>query len=777
MLIFSNAGCESSVHRDLESLREAWHSYVGKDDVTGVIHVGFNRPETQAFAECVKQYPGRMVLTASARWSLISICKCAPMIVGEAEAIPLFVALNGWGYEASAEEMQLGDSIQEPLKGTAISDEKGQSFLSVTLGDLGLQARTLNSLSNIGHEVVDDIKHLDRKQLLDIPNFGVTSLLDMSERLKPVSSSISSHSLAVIDDGITNSSLKLGSQFNSLDSLVATISAAVNYLPSKIEKVMRARMGLDANPKTLEEVGRIMGLTRERVRQIESNGLYKIGRDAVWSEVLEIKLAKLLDGREDPLPLSGLSILDDWFIGIEKFPAPFKYLLRQTNIIDNRFSVLKINEELFVSRLSQQEWDNASMHAMQLLEVGVNRQWNMSEARRRIGDLISDKGGELRSELWFVAKRFANFSSPHVDMEPILLSYGRDTVALVEAILSESDRPLHYSEIPHRIVERYGKEVDVRRAHSAALQVAILYGRGLYGLIKHCLLAYEEREIICEETLAIIINGSSTRQWSCAELIDTLNERDLNFDERLNKHTLNIALRGSSEIKYLGRFLWAQSAAASSAGATRIDIRQAVTSLLIQAGRPLTRPEIKDALKKDRGINDTLKIHSGGSIISVGEGLWGLIERDLPLSLADHEQLIAVLQKLLREKNAGIHVDEIMPCLESVFEQASRINDPNLIFAVAQRSGVMRKSIGGYLYLPEWDGPRRLNPSQAILEAFKQSSVYGVTANQVLKSASIILGREISRLSSYSYLSSIARFDEVKKLWVLSDSVDELDGE
>ena len=326
-------------------------------------------------------------------------------------------------------------------------------------------------------------------------------------------------------------------------------------------------------------------------------------------------------------------------------------------------------------------------------------------------------------------------------------------------------------------MERYGKEVDVRRAHSAALQVAILYGRGLYGLIKHCLLAYEEREIICEETLAIIINGSSTRQWSCAELIDTLNERDLNFDERLNKHTLNIALRGSSEIKYLGRFLWAQSAAASSAGATRIDIRQAVTSLLIQAGRPLTRPEIKDALRKDRGINDTFQIHPGGSIIRVGEGLWGLIERDLPLSLADQEQLIAVLQKLLREKNSGIHVDEIMPCLESVFEQASRINDPNLIFAVAQRSGVMRKSIGGYLYLPEWDGPRRLNPSQAILEAFKQSSVYGVTANQVLKSASIILGREISRLSSYSYLSSIARFDEVKKLWVLSDSVDELDGE
>ena len=48
LLIFSDTGCESSVHRDLEILCEAWKPYSGKDDITGVIHVGFGRPETEA---------------------------------------------------------------------------------------------------------------------------------------------------------------------------------------------------------------------------------------------------------------------------------------------------------------------------------------------------------------------------------------------------------------------------------------------------------------------------------------------------------------------------------------------------------------------------------------------------------------------------------------------------------------------------------------------------------------------------------------------------------
>lgn len=43
------------------------------------------------------------------------------------------------------------------------------------------------------------------------------------------------------------------------------------------KKVLRLRYGLDDNhPRTLEEVGRVFNVTRERIRQIEAKAIRKL---------------------------------------------------------------------------------------------------------------------------------------------------------------------------------------------------------------------------------------------------------------------------------------------------------------------------------------------------------------------------------------------------------------------------------------------------------------------------------------------------------------------
>jgi RNA polymerase primary sigma factor len=55
------------------------------------------------------------------------------------------------------------------------------------------------------------------------------------------------------------------------------LARALDSLDGREEHVLRLRFGLDdGRPRTLEEVGNEFGLTRERIRQIESHALRKL---------------------------------------------------------------------------------------------------------------------------------------------------------------------------------------------------------------------------------------------------------------------------------------------------------------------------------------------------------------------------------------------------------------------------------------------------------------------------------------------------------------------
>jgi RNA polymerase primary sigma factor len=59
--------------------------------------------------------------------------------------------------------------------------------------------------------------------------------------------------------------------------LAAHFEVALATLSEREAEVMRMRFGLtDGEPRTLEEIGQVQGVTRERIRQIESKALSKL---------------------------------------------------------------------------------------------------------------------------------------------------------------------------------------------------------------------------------------------------------------------------------------------------------------------------------------------------------------------------------------------------------------------------------------------------------------------------------------------------------------------
>jgi RNA polymerase primary sigma factor len=75
-----------------------------------------------------------------------------------------------------------------------------------------------------------------------------------------------------------------------VDLTEKALHEAVADLPEREQQILKLRYGLngDADPKSLEEIGRILGITRERVRQLEAEALRRL---AERREIAALKAA------------------------------------------------------------------------------------------------------------------------------------------------------------------------------------------------------------------------------------------------------------------------------------------------------------------------------------------------------------------------------------------------------------------------------------------------------------------------------------------------------
>jgi len=80
-----------------------------------------------------------------------------------------------------------------------------------------------------------------------------------------------------IGDLIEDQSAPRADEYTAQKDLVEHLEEALKKLTPREEKVLRLRYGLGGEEvKTLEEIGNMFGVSRERVRQIEQKGLRKL---------------------------------------------------------------------------------------------------------------------------------------------------------------------------------------------------------------------------------------------------------------------------------------------------------------------------------------------------------------------------------------------------------------------------------------------------------------------------------------------------------------------
>ncbi len=408
-------------------------------------------------------------------------------------------------------------------------------------------------------------------------------------------------------------------------NLLLWLEKALASLEQRPRQVIGWRMGLRGKPMTLVQIGAQMGLTRERVRQLEGQGFRALETEAAWFQALERDLFQRLVTRSRALSWLGAEELEERLHGMGRHPDKMAYLLQKLG--PQRLFLVSVSHVHYLSDLPPAEWGRWLRRSRQNLR---SRAWASGSESRCHAEVMAAKPATLpatKDLLWQVLRDQFGLGG----MSASLSLVPTTAEQAVRQILAETAEPLHFSEFHAQVNTLLARKVSPKSVQNAVARAGLLLGRGIYGGPRHIQVSAEDRTRVVAAVEARMACRAPDRQWHASELLEGL-QMDLGFVPGLDKYVLDILLRESSQLQRLGRLVWQRDAADATMQA-RINIQRAVIDILRATNRPMTTDAIHDRLVQRRGVGQHFQVHPGHGVKRLGPNLWGLHEWEEPTPL------------------------------------------------------------------------------------------------------------------------------------------------
>jgi RNA polymerase primary sigma factor len=140
---------------------------------------------------------------------------------------------------------------------------------------------TINKLIRIQRQLLQDLGREPTPEEIgaemDIPTEKVREILKIAQEPVSLETPIGEEDDSHLGDFIEDADATSPEDHASYQLLKEQLESVLDTLTEREENVLRLRFGLDdGRTRTLEEVGKVFGVTRERIRQIEAKALRKL---------------------------------------------------------------------------------------------------------------------------------------------------------------------------------------------------------------------------------------------------------------------------------------------------------------------------------------------------------------------------------------------------------------------------------------------------------------------------------------------------------------------
>lgn len=554
-------------------------------------------------------------------------------------------------------------------------DLVGDQSAALPLASIDLPTRMRGFIARAGLRTLGELLRWSREELLRQPNVGAGTIADSATaiyahvRARSATSRSLSRPEPQLDD------------YGDFAALLRQKLAALNPVD---RLVLTQRAGLTGEPQRQVDIAEVLGVSRQRVDQIEDRALSVLARDGWWINAIEARLRGRMEG--GVVPLAALAD-DPFWAGVEDQRHVLDYLLHA--VLERRLQVVALDGGEVIAEVSQravdEAWENL-LAATSDLEFPVDAPVVDALADRLLGGLGPALAGALRERL---EQRLHRIEGPGATR---YAGIGQRRADQVLAYLNTSPGPVTIAELLARLGTKSLPEEAIHVDH------------GVVALPRHVPDFERWSRRLAPVCAGIMRREGPHRQWSTVELLDLVLQ-EAQLPAWLNAWHLAAMLRSSSEIISLGRLRVALRE--THAGEERVHARDLIARVLDAAGAPLSQPEIRERVRVHGAVSELVLSYLllRPPFIELGPDRFGLIARDLPGGMEAWMAAAEALEEELEVRGAGMSLVEATTIVGEASGDPATWT-PEAVGSVARGAPALRVGRGDRLGLASWEGTR-----------------------------------------------------------------------